>query len=100
MIGGKWKRSSPRGNRLASVMNTIAVRRLFILEFSRWPPFEREPIGSFGEKRRAGRLGLQAAEFAGKTSWNCLIIFSSAERRERIQNKLSQARSIKKREVK
>ena len=33
-------------------MNAIAVRRLFILEFSRWPPFEREPIRSFGDKRR------------------------------------------------
>ena len=62
MMRGKRKRVSPQGNRLASVMNTMAVRRLFILEFSRWPPFEREPIGPFGEKWRAGRLGLQAAQ--------------------------------------
>ena len=55
---GKWKRGSPRGNRLASEMNAMAVRRLFILEFSRWPPFEREPIGSFGENSRAGKLAL------------------------------------------
>ena len=38
-------RVSPRGNRVESGMNAMAVRRLFILEFSRWPPFEREPIG-------------------------------------------------------
>ena len=58
---GKWKRGSPRGNRLKSVMNTIAVRRLFILEFSRWPPFERGTIGSVGEKWRAGRIGERAS---------------------------------------
>ena len=39
-------------------MNTLAVRWLFILDISRWPPVEREPIESFGEKRRAGRLAL------------------------------------------
>ena len=33
-------------------MNAIVVCRLFILEFSRWPPFEREPIRSFGDKRK------------------------------------------------
>ena len=49
-------------------MNAIAVRRLFILEFSRWPPFEREPIRSFGDKRREGngwvgkRQNLQARQ--------------------------------------
>ena len=80
-------------------MNTMVVRRLFILEFSRWPPFEREPIGSFGEKWRVGRLGLQAAQFVGKASWNCLRIISSAERRKRIQNKFSQARRKRKRGV-
>ena len=68
MMRGKRKRGSPRGNRLKSVMNAMAVRRLFILEFSRWPPFEREPIESFGEKWRAGRPGLQAAKFVGKAS--------------------------------
>ena len=55
---GKRKRVSPRGNRLESAMNAMAVRRLFILEFSRWPPFEREPIGSFGEKPRASKFSL------------------------------------------
>ena len=39
-------------------MNIVAVRRLFTLNNSRWPPVEREPIGSFGEKWRAGRLAL------------------------------------------
>ena len=39
-------------------MNTLAVRWLFILDISRWPAVEREPIGSFGEKWRAGRLAL------------------------------------------
>ena len=99
-MGEKWKRGSPRGNKLESGMNAMAVRRLFILEFSRWPPFEREPIGSFGEKSRASKLGLLAAKFVGKTSWNCFRIFSSAERRKRIQNKFSRARSIKEREGK
>ena len=60
-------------------MNIMAVRRLFILNFQDGRQFWREPIGSFGEKWRAGRLGLQAAEFVGKASWNCLRIFSSAE---------------------
>ena len=58
MMRGKRKRVSPRGNRLESGMNAMAVRRLFILEFPRWPPFEREPIGSLGEKSRASKLGL------------------------------------------
>ena len=58
MMRGKRKRVSPRGNRLESGMNAMAVRRLIILEFSRWPPVEREPIESFGEKWRAGRLAL------------------------------------------
>ena len=79
------KRGSRRGSRLESVMNTIAVRRLFILEFSRWPPFEREPIGSFGEKRKAGRLGMSAPNFVGKVSWNCLRIFLSAETKRKFR---------------
>ena len=58
MLRGKRKRVSPRGSRLESVMNAMAVCRLFILEFSRWPPFKREPIRSFGKKWRVGRLGL------------------------------------------
>ena len=57
-MGGKWKRGSPRRSRLESGMNAMAVRRLFMLDFSRWPPFEREPIGYFGEKSRASKLGL------------------------------------------
>ena len=68
MMRGKRKRGSPREDRLESVMNAPAMRRLFILEFSRWPPFEREPIESFREKWRAGRPGLQAAKFVGKAS--------------------------------
>ena len=58
MMRGKRKRVSPRGNRIENGMNAMAVRRLFILEFSRWPPLQREPIGSFGEKPRASKLGL------------------------------------------
>ena len=58
MMRGKRKRVSPRGNRLENGMDAVAVRRLFIFEFSRWSPFEREPIGSFGEKLRASKLGL------------------------------------------
>ena len=49
-------------------MNIMAVRRLFILNFQDGRQFWREPIGSFGEKWRAGRLGLQAAEFVGEAS--------------------------------
>ena len=56
MMRGKRKRVSPRGNRLESGMNAMAMRRLFILDISRWPPVEREPIGSFGKKWRTGRL--------------------------------------------
>ena len=41
-------------------MNTMDVRWLFILDIPRWPPVEREPIGSFGKKRRAGRLVQQS----------------------------------------
>ena len=55
---GKRKRVSPPGDRLESGMNAMAVRRLLILDFTRWSPFEREPIGSFGEKSRASKLGL------------------------------------------
>ena len=58
MIRGKRERVSPRGNRRKSGMNAMAVCRLFILEFSRWPPFKLEPIRSFGKKWRAGRLSL------------------------------------------
>ena len=58
MMRGKRKGVSPRGNRLESGMNAMAVRRLFILEFPRWPLFEREPKGSFGENSRASNLGL------------------------------------------
>ena len=58
LMGEKWKRSSPRRSRLESGMNAMAESRLFILEFSRWPPFKWEPIRSFGKKWRAGRLGL------------------------------------------
>ena len=96
MMRGKRKRVSPRGNRLESGMNAMAMRRLFILEFSRWPPFEREPLGSFGEKSRASKLGLQAAKFVGKTSWNCLRIIPSAERKKRIQGNFNQARRKRK----
>ena len=55
---GKWKRSSLRGSRLKSVIECYGCAPVIYTEFSRWPPFEREPIGSFGGKRRAGRLGL------------------------------------------
>ena len=96
MMRGKRKRVSPRGNRLESGMNAMAMRRLFILEFSRWPPFEREPIGLFGKKWRASKLGLLAAKFVGETSWNCLRTFSSAERKKRIQGNLKQARRKRK----
>ena len=99
MMRGKRKRGSPRGDRLESVMNAMAVRRLFILEFSRWPPFKQEPIESFNEKWRAGRPGLQAAKFVREASWNCLRIFPSAERRKRIQNNFSQARRKRKQGV-
>ena len=58
LMRGKRKRVSPRGNRLESGMNAMAVCRLFILEFPRWTPFKWEPIRSFGKKWRAGRLGL------------------------------------------
>ena len=68
------------------------MRWLFILNFQHGRQFWREPIGSFGEKRRASKLVRQAAEFAAKSSWNCLRIFSSTERRKRIQNNFSQAR--------
>ena len=44
--------------------------------FSRWPPVEREPIGSFGEKWRAGRLGLLSRFFGKDRFWNCLRIIS------------------------
>ena len=37
MMRGKRKRVSPRGSRLESGMNAMAVRRLFILEFSICP---------------------------------------------------------------
>ena len=97
MMRGKRQRVSPRGNRLESGMNAMAVRRLFILDFSRWPPFEREPIRSFGEKSRASKLGLSAANFVGKTSWSCLRIISSAERKKRIQGNFYQARRKRKR---
>ena len=37
-------------------MNIMAVRWIFILE---WSQVGREPIGSFGEKPRVSRLALQ-----------------------------------------
>ena len=48
-------------------MNTLAVRWLFILDNSRWPPVEREPIGSFGEKWRERDGWLCRAEDLAKT---------------------------------
>ena len=58
MVIGKWKRGSPRGSRLKSVNECYGSAPVIYTEFSRWPPFEREPIRSFGDKRRVGRLGL------------------------------------------
>ena len=46
------------GKQAKKRMNILAVSWLFILYISRWPPVEREPIGSFAEKWRAGRLAL------------------------------------------
>ena len=61
----------------------MAERRLFILEFSRWPPFKWEPIRTFGMKWRAGRLGLYAAKFVDKTTGIVLEQFRPRkERRE------------------
>ena len=53
------RRVSPRGSKVvggSKRMNIMAVRWVFILELS---SVGREPIGSFGEKPRVGRLALQ-----------------------------------------
>ena len=61
----------------------MAVRWLFITIFQNGRQFWREPIGSFGEKWRAGRLGLEAAKFVGKTTGIVLEYFRPRkERRE------------------
>ena len=40
-------------------MNIMAVHWVYIYSIlPRWPPFKREPIKSFGENWRAGRLVL------------------------------------------
>ena len=60
------------GKQARKRMNTLDMRWLFILDISIWLPVQREPIGSFGEKWRAGGW-LCRAEYLAKTSFEVVL---------------------------
>ena len=94
LMGGRWKRVSPRGSRVVDGrkrINIMAVRWVFILEWPRILSVLRKPIGPFGENReRVGWFCKQSLQL--RQIWNCLKRFSSEEKGKRIQINFNQAR--------
>ena len=100
MLRGKRKSVSPRGSRPESVNECCScVPVIYTWIFKMAAVWARANQIILWQAERGERLGLQAAKFVGKASWNCLWIFSSAERKKGIQNKFGQARRKRKRGV-